>query len=216
MKELTKNEKQFTVKEIAEILKVSERTIQRWVEKYFPEKMKNGITTLLNENEITVIKQEMKRNYSLDNAVEVTTDLEMQKRIFEDMQYMLEKIKQQEQDLIKANDKIAIDAPKVEFAETVSSSKDALTFRIFAKILGTGQNRLFEALRAKRILMPDNSPYQRYIDEGYFKVIEKIYIKNTDKNLYSQTLITGKGQKYISKILDKPILPFGKKAIKNK
>ncbi len=48
--------------------------------------------------------------------------------------------------------------------------------------------------------MKDNQPYQQYVDAGYFKVNEYTYtdfLGQTKTN--RQTLVTGKGQLYITK-----------------
>jgi len=42
--------------------------------------------------------------------------------------------------------------------------------------------------------MESNLPYQKYIDNGYFEVIEKTYNTVFDDRIYFQTNIKGKGQ----------------------
>ena len=102
--------------------------------------------------------------------------------------------------------KIEEDKPKVEFAEQVSIAKasDCIDFSAMAKIIKDhdiliGRNKLFELARKFRWLRSNNEPYQQYINQGYFVVIE--YLKNGKP--MTKTLITGKGQLYITqKILD--------------
>ncbi|NBU82918.1 MAG: hypothetical protein EBS55_14860, partial [Flavobacteriaceae bacterium] len=67
--------------------------------------------------------------------------------------------------------------PKVEFAEKISNTKNAVSIGDFAKVIGWGQNKLFQWLRDKKYLMHNNIPYQHYIDAGYFKVIEFVVEK---------------------------------------
>jgi anti-repressor protein len=86
--------------------------------------------------------------------------------------------------------------PKVEFAEKISNTKNAVSIGDFAKVIGWGQNKLFQWLRDKKYLMANNIPYQHYIDSGYFKVIEYLIDKKNEAKF--KTLITGKGQEYIS------------------
>jgi len=98
---------------------------------------------------------------------------------------------------------IAMLAPKADFADKVSraSAEDALSFREFAKVLGTGQNRLCEWLRKIGALIPGTTePYQCHVQEKYFRVIEEAYedTKGRDR-MYSKTLITGKGQVWLQK-----------------
>jgi hypothetical protein len=70
----------MTVKEVAEALGVDERTIQRITKILFPELVRNGATTFLNEAQVTAVKSEIGRGRTdLDNIVEVgnvKTDLE--------------------------------------------------------------------------------------------------------------------------------------------
>lgn len=97
--------------------------------------------------------------------------------------------------------------PLVEFAQKVTNTEDAISVQDFAKLLSDkkikmGQNRLFQWLRDKEYLMRDNKPYQRYIDSGYFKVVEEVFTDKYGKEkIYLKTLITGKGQTFFTNIL---------------
>lgn len=101
-------------------------------------------------------------------------------------------------------EKIEKDKDKVEFAETVQRSNDTVDFNLFSKILSNegikiGRNKLFELLRNEDILMTGvnhNQPYQRYVNQGYFKVIE--YTRN--EKIGFKTVITGKGQQWLIKL----------------
>lgn len=86
--------------------------------------------------------------------------------------------------------------PKVEFAEKIVNTKNGVSIGDFAKAIGIGQNKLFDWLRKNKYLMSNNIPYQQYIDNGYFKVIEWVLEKKNEAKF--KTLITGKGQEYIS------------------
>ena len=82
-------------------------------------------------------------------------------------------------------------------------SKQAIPIGDVAKILdmGIGRNKLFEFMREEKILMPDNSPYQKYIDAGYFRIVEQKYEKNGDTYINLKTLVFQKGVDYIRKRL---------------
>lgn len=86
--------------------------------------------------------------------------------------------------------------PKVEFAEKISTTENAVSIGDYGKAIGIGQNKLFSKLRDLKILNDSNIPYQKFIDAGYFKVIEWILEKKNQAKF--KTLITGKGQLYIS------------------
>lgn len=101
--------------------------------------------------------------------------------------------------------KIDEDKPKVEFFDAVADSKDAISIGEVAKTLnmGIGRNRLFEILRNKSILQADNIPYQKYIDAGYFRVIEQKYTRpDGETHISLKTLVYQKGLSYIIKIVE--------------
>lgn len=92
--------------------------------------------------------------------------------------------------------KIEQDKPKVEFADKVLDSKNSISIGEFSKLIGWGQNKLFVWLRDNKYLMSNNIPYQKYIESGYFKVIEYLIDKKNESKI--KTLITGKGQIYFT------------------
>jgi len=97
--------------------------------------------------------------------------------------------------------KITEDAPKVEFAMAVRRMDGACKVGDFAKVIGIGRNLLFAKLRLDQILMADNMPYQKYVDSGYFVVIEQIpYVDHAGKaHPAFTTMITGKGQVFLER-----------------
>ena len=101
--------------------------------------------------------------------------------------------------------KIIIDKPKVDFFDEIISSEDTIDMRTVAGLLnikGLGRNKLFELLRAKKILDSRNIPYKKFQDAGYFKIIEN---KNSDKfgkeRVTTKTVVFQKGLDYLRKIL---------------
>lgn len=91
-------------------------------------------------------------------------------------------------------------APKAAFHDRVAGAVDAQSIRDVAKVLGTGQNRMFAWLRGERILMADNRPYQDYLDAGYFKVTEQTWAdRDGNVHLTTKTLVTGKGLTWLQK-----------------
>lgn len=97
--------------------------------------------------------------------------------------------------------------PKAEFFDAVADSKTAISMNEVAKVLsikGYGRNNLFEFLRNEGILDRFNVPYQRYVDCGWFRVIEQKYMKNGEQQISTKTLVYQKGVDAIRrKILDK-------------
>ena len=95
--------------------------------------------------------------------------------------------------------------PKVEFFDKVTGSSDTCDMKAVAKILnfkGIGRNNLFEILRNENILDKQNQPYQKYIDSGYFRVIEsKFEDKDGDIHINLKTVVFQKGVEFIRKTL---------------
>lgn len=91
-------------------------------------------------------------------------------------------------------------APKVAFADAVNDSSNSMDLGVFAKILGTGRTRFFEWLREQGYLMATGTkPYQKFLDNGYFVVIETTFTKGDTTQSYGKTQICGKGQLAIEK-----------------
>lgn len=109
-------------------------------------------------------------------------------------------IEEQKQKLIEAE-------PKVEFYDTVTGSDTTIDLGQAAKVLnykGLGRNKLFQYLRDKDILMSGNTPYQKYVDAGYFRLIETTWnTPNNDSMIYLKTVIYQKGLDFLSKVIEK-------------
>ena len=90
--------------------------------------------------------------------------------------------------------------PLVNFATTVTKADNSIDMGSMAKMLheknniDIGRNRLFQMLKDKKILMSDNTPYQTYIERGWFKVIEVTFEQGDKIMVKPKTLVTGKGQ----------------------
>ena len=86
--------------------------------------------------------------------------------------------------------------PKADFFDCVADSKSAFSMNEVAKVLdykGIGRNKLFEFLREQGILDRYNVPYQRYVDNGWFRVIEQKYVKDGEPVVTTKTLVYQKG-----------------------
>lgn len=101
---------------------------------------------------------------------------------------------------------IEVQKPKAEFYDEVVDSKDALPMDRVAKTLnvGLGRNKLFAFLRDKGVLMKNNTPYQKYVDLGWFRCIETKFNKpNGDTCINIKTVVLQKGLDGIRKMLKK-------------
>lgn len=93
-------------------------------------------------------------------------------------------------------------APKIEFYDAVTDSKDAIPMGDVAKVLdmGIGRNKLFQLLRDVKVLMENNIPYQTYIDRGYFRTVERKWSDtNGETHIAITTLVFQRGVEYIRK-----------------
>lgn len=100
----------------------------------------------------------------------------------------------------KLTAKIKKDAPLVAYAEAVRLSDDSVDFNSFAKMINTGEKRLFCMMREAGVIMQNSTlPYQRFIDSGYFKVSQEILANG---KLIPSALVTGKGQLWLKQRLD--------------
>lgn len=105
--------------------------------------------------------------------------------------------------LADANKVIKKQEPIVNYYNRAMASQNAITMNEAAKILkipGVGQNTLFKALRKQGILMVNNVPYQKYINNKWFKVIEQPYKIGDEEHIRSKTLVMDKGLMGIHRI----------------
>ena len=111
---------------------------------------------------------------------------------------------EQQEQIEKQQKLIEVQTPKAEFYDDVVESKDAIPMDRVAKILnmGIGRNKLFELLRNEKILMYNNTPYQKYVDLEWFRCVETKYTKpNGDVCINVKTLALQRGVDGIRKIL---------------
>ena len=200
-------ESYVSVKALAEILDVSEATIKRAVEKV--RSLLGGVETnsqggyLLNEEQATIVKNEIAKHHNLQSRQidSVSTELEENQIIASAMAIL----QARNEELKKQNEKLL---PAANFAYQLCSSKDTIEIGECAKVLNKniGRNRLFEFLRTNNILQSNNIPYQKYIDAGYFRVIESKYVTpNGETKISLKTVVFQKGVAYINKLLSKAV-----------
>jgi anti-repressor protein len=95
--------------------------------------------------------------------------------------------------------------PAAQFYADVTGSRDAISIADAAKIIGMGygQNKLFALLRDNGVLMAGNVPYQKYIDQGWFRVVEQKYEAKGETKISIKTLVFQKGIDGIIKLIRK-------------
>jgi phage antirepressor YoqD-like protein len=93
--------------------------------------------------------------------------------------------------------------PKAAFHDRVTQSCDLLTISEAAKILRTGERRLFGFLRNEGLLMRSNLPYQQFMDRGLFRVVETPWTDpNGRERISIKTCLTQKGLAFVQGLQD--------------
>ena len=201
------NQKTMTTKELATVLNVDVSTIQKTVQRLNATsdvlpKYKQGQTPRFTEEQATLIKQEIQKHHNLATRQidSVSTQVEENQIVMKAMAIL----QNRNNELMAQLNSMQ---PKVDFYNKVTGSPDTCDMKEVAKLLNyknIGRNKLFEILRDEKILDNHNQPYQKYIDAGYFRVIEtKFEDKDGDTHINLKTVVFQKGVDYIKKTLDK-------------
>ncbi|MGH1374510.1 MAG: phage antirepressor KilAC domain-containing protein [Cellvibrionaceae bacterium] len=105
------------------------------------------------------------------------------------------------EELRKKDAVIKVLEPKAEFHDKVAVAEDAVSVAEAAKVIGTGQKRLFAFLRKKAWVTRLNEPYQSKIEAGLLDVKVRNW-NHPDQGLQSSitALVTGKGLVQLQKL----------------
>lgn len=204
---IPEDEKFVTTKELAEVLGVDVRTVQRAANECFAPAtvqsrvINGGNSKVFTEEQATLIKLNIQQHHNLATRQidSVSTELEENLMIAKAWSILQRRVADAEKEAERLR-------PAAMFAYQICSSKDAIDIGNCAKVLNRniGRNNLFEFLRNKKILQQDNIPYQKFIDSGYFRVIETKYtIPSGETKISLKTLVLQKGVAYINKLLAK-------------
>lgn len=101
-----------------------------------------------------------------------------------------------------AEQKVVELAPKAEIYDIIANDTNLLSLSDVAKIINSpnlGRNKLMTLLRDKKILQKSNTPYQNYVDQGYFLLVEK----HTQIGTQLVTKCTQKGLTFLIRLLQK-------------
>jgi anti-repressor protein len=127
------------------------------------------------------------------------TQLELLKKAHETMSLMAQEIERMQDEIKEKNQELST-------WNRVIQSDDEFDMSEVAKVInykGYGRTKLFEYLRDKSILRNNNHPYQKYVDEGYFRIVEENFTDNYgNERIYLKTVATQKGIDFIKRKLD--------------
>jgi phage antirepressor YoqD-like protein len=211
MNELT-TEKTMTTKELAEALGVDKSTISRTLET-LPDLVAtlqqvniNGkMGYVYNEAQATAIKTALQNKTKISkngfDTLTIANDFEMfvmQQKLTE---YQSRRIAELQAENERKEKQLIEQKPKVDFYDRVTESPDCIDIGQCAKILNAkniGRNKLFEILRNKKILNEHNQPYQKYVDCGYFRIIETSFnLPDGTQKINLKTVVFQKGLDFI-------------------
>lgn len=152
------------------------------------------MTYMRNNNVVRIFKKRLvKAFYELAQSRQVPANLSR----LEILQLAMES----EKEKIELKNELEALKPKVEFHDRVALSDDAISVAEAAKIIGTGQRRLFAFLRQNGWISRRNEPYQAKIEVGYLDV--KLGSFNHPDHGLKQSvtaLVTGKGLAKIQRL----------------
>ena len=103
-------------------------------------------------------------------------------------------------------------APKAEFFDRVADTTSTFSLGEVAKMMdvpGLGRNNLVKFLREEGILMADNVAKQRYVDRGYFQIVQAdYYAPDGTLRVKAVTRVKEKGVEFIRHRLDEYLLGY--------
>lgn len=197
-------EKTMTVKDVAAVLGVTERTVQRHLKAIRESldnvvEVKNGVQASITEAEVTLIKKKIETSGRSDIIVPSTlpkTNLEKQLLIRQAMQLQNEMIAELEAENEQLKIENAKAKPKAEYYDTLIERGNSTNIRNTAKELGLPEKQFIKQLQLDRFLYRDKHnqlcPYAEYVQKGYFEMKEWQHGQKSG----IQTLITVTGKQY--------------------
>jgi len=161
----------MTVKELSAAISVPERTIHNAIDRIMPEIKKNGLTTMLNEQQVSMVTSELKKAHNSELASSgkvITTDIEMMERAADVMRWLYEKVEAERAARIEAERRNAV---LMHVAKTYTATE-------IAKELGMrSAQELNKFLSDHKVQYMHNDtwvPYADYASLGYFDIKQEI------------------------------------------
>ena len=179
----------MSVSEVAGILGYDRNTIQQKVKELFPDKVQNGVKTLLNIDHVTTIKANLvPRNLLAKSQVEnAVTDLEMMERMRSVMEWSSDKIRILQIEKEEQAKQIEHMKPLAESAEALTRCDQNMCITEAAKHFGLHPKlQVFPYLRARGYLTSRDLPTQDALDTGILAVRQN---QTTNGDFRSQAVV---------------------------
>lgn len=174
----------MTIAEVARAYGYEPDTIRKKMKELFPESVEHGKLTLIDEEQALTIKKFLTpRTLALKSDVEnASTDLEMLERSFEVMAWMKLKIEEknriiqnQQQEIKQKDEKIELDAPKVEAHDALMRTEDYMSITAACKHFGVHPKRdIFPFLIQNGYLTQKRLPSQKSLDMDIMSLREAV------------------------------------------
>lgn len=176
---------------------------RKWVMDRIREIRKFGFTTQTNGGGVHTVDAMAEFFFGTEDTAGKLAFTELVKT-----KIKLEMENSKQKDLITVqNEELNKQKPKVQFAEQVAGSNDVISVNAMAKLLhkngiDIGQNRLYEWLRANKLVMRMkqnkqwvNMPTQMAVDKGFLSIEETTFTdKYGNQRISAITRVTPKGQ----------------------
>jgi phage antirepressor YoqD-like protein len=196
----------MTIREVARALKCNPETVKGHVRELFPGLMRNGVTTRLTEDQVTVILEKMKlasgvgAGVNLQNhfaGVETAKSRLLRMKILQEQMNALyeAEIAELRAENLRRRERLAVTEPKAAALDGISAGEGDITVRELAAILAlphVGEKALLCRLYADGYLARDNVPARQFIDRGL------LYEKFTGQSTKPRLMVTPKGLVHFS------------------
>jgi phage antirepressor YoqD-like protein len=197
-------DRRMTVREVAEALGITDEAIKWHIRKLYPDLMRNGVTTYLNEAQVTAVKNQIGTGRNdLQNVLQVknvVTAIDIERMTLQVIEYHRGRIKELEAENKEQQERLAIVEPKAETLDKITATNSDISVRELAAILAIphlGQNNFLERLRQDGYIDGYNRPYRQHIEAGL--MYEKEYYVPQLDATKRQLRITQKGVAYFAK-----------------
>jgi phage antirepressor YoqD-like protein len=170
----------MTIGEVSEALGVSRDLVEKRVQELIPNKMHKGVTTFLDESEVTAIKLRISQNSHLATSDDrrrlsdmPKTELEMMILDKQVSEWKSQKIEKLQLELKAKDSELAIAAPKVESFDALMHSEKTMSITDAAKHFNLHPRKeVFPYLFARGYLTRNGLPTQDAIDADYLSLRE--------------------------------------------
>jgi phage antirepressor YoqD-like protein len=198
MYEVTKQgDRRMTVREVAEVLGVTDEAIKKHIRELYPDLMKERVTTLLDEKQITEIKRRMRLTTKVASAI---TDIEAAEMLLKSAEHFKARFEQERRLRENAESRLAITEPKAEVLDKITATDSDISVRELAAVLAIphlGQNNFYKKIRDDGYIDRFNHPYRQHVESGL--MYEKEYYVPQLDETKTQLRITQKGVAYFAR-----------------